>query len=119
DAPLFCRSRLNLRNSSGWLAKPRQPFRSLGSRQEFLPRDIALAFNQRGALVVRNMENSDRQIEDSGRAGVPALAEEIDERLSNLRNANTVALREVRREFTRRLKDAAPHVVVELAELLI
>ena len=65
------------------------------------------------------MEKSDRQIEDSGRAGVPALAEEIDERLSSLRNANTVALREVRREFTRRLKDAAPHVVVELAELLI
>jgi len=119
DAPLFCGSRLSLQNSSGWLAKPRRTFRSFAFRQESSPRDFALAFNQQGALVVRNMEKSDRQIEDSGLAGVPALAEEIDERLSSLRNANTVALREVRREFTRRLKDAAPHVVIELAELLI
>ncbi|MGH9747199.1 MAG: DNA alkylation repair protein [Candidatus Acidiferrales bacterium] len=65
------------------------------------------------------MKESNRRIEDSGRAGVPALAEEIDERLSSLDGATTVELRNVRREFTQWLKDAAPHVVIELAGMLI
>ena len=64
-------------------------------------------------------QSDDRRFEEPGRAGVPALAEEIDERLSNLGSATTADLRDVRREFTRRLKDAAPHVVIELAGLLI
>jgi 3-methyladenine DNA glycosylase AlkD len=53
------------------------------------------------------------------RAGVPALAEEIDERLSAMSGATTEEVRGVRREFSRRLKDAAPHVVIELAALLL
>ena len=41
-------------------------------------------------------------------------------RLSSLAGgAATAELRQVRREFTHRLKDAAPHVVLELASLLI
>lgn len=58
-------------------------------------------------------------LEDTNRAGVPALAEEIDERLSAMAGATTEELRAVRREFSRRLKDAAPHVVIELATLLL
>jgi hypothetical protein len=65
------------------------------------------------------MEERDPRLDGSSRAGVPALAEEIDERLSSLDSATTADLREVRREFTHRLKDAAPHVVIELAGLLI
>jgi 3-methyladenine DNA glycosylase AlkD len=57
--------------------------------------------------------------EEFSRAGVPALAEEIDERLSNMQEAKTEELRELRREFSRRLKDAAPHVVIELGALLL
>jgi 3-methyladenine DNA glycosylase AlkD len=52
-------------------------------------------------------------------AGVTALAAEIDERLSALQHANTEELRRVRREYSRRLKDAAPYVVIELAMLLL
>jgi 3-methyladenine DNA glycosylase AlkD len=66
------------------------------------------------------MKESNRPAEEPvPAAGVPALAEEIDERLSSLASATTAELREVRREFTHRLKDAAPHVVIELANLLI
>ncbi len=66
------------------------------------------------------MKESNRPAEEPVPAGVPALAEEIDERLSSLAGgAATAELREVRREFTHRLKDAAPHVVLELANLLI
>lgn len=58
-------------------------------------------------------------LEETNRAGVPAFAEEIDERLSAMSGAATEELRAVRREFSRRLKDAAPHVVIELATLLL
>jgi 3-methyladenine DNA glycosylase AlkD len=58
-------------------------------------------------------------IEPTSRAGVPALADEIDERLAALQRSNAADLREVRREFSERLKDAAPHVVIELAMLLL
>ncbi len=54
-----------------------------------------------------------------GRAGVQALAEEIVERVRGLKDANTANVRAVRREFSKRLKDAAPHVMVELAHLLL
>lgn len=64
-------------------------------------------------------ESRDQRPEEPGRTGVPALAEEIDERLSSLGGATTADLRQLRREFTHRLKDAAPHVVIELAGLLI
>jgi 3-methyladenine DNA glycosylase AlkD len=65
------------------------------------------------------MKESNRPAEEPVPAGVPALAEEIDDRLSSLAGATTDELRQVRREFTHRLKDAAPHVVIELANLLI
>lgn len=58
-------------------------------------------------------------IDETIRAGVPALAEEIDERLTNIPEARTGDLRELRREFSQRLKDAAPHVVIELGALLL
>jgi 3-methyladenine DNA glycosylase AlkD len=69
--------------------------------------------------VVARMGELYAGTEESNRAGVSALAEEIDERLSNMPGAATDALREVRCEFSRRLKDAAPHVVIELAALLL
>ena len=65
------------------------------------------------------MEEFDRRLEEPSRVGVPALADEIDEQLWSRGGATTADLREVRREFTARLKDAAPHVVIELAGLLI
>lgn len=65
------------------------------------------------------MPEPKRDFEEPGRAGVPALAEEIDDRLSGMAGATTEELRSVRREFSHRLKDAAPHVVIELAALLI
>lgn len=58
-------------------------------------------------------------VDESNRVGVPALAEEIDEHLSNMPGAKTEDLRALRREFSHRLKDAAPHVVIELGALLL
>jgi len=52
-------------------------------------------------------------------AGVPALAAEIDERIFGLRHPSMKELRQVRREFSKRLKDAAPHVVIELGMMLL
>lgn len=57
--------------------------------------------------------------DESNRAGVPGIAQEIDERLSSRPGAKTEELRDVRREFSYRLKDAAPHVVIELGTLLL
>jgi len=51
--------------------------------------------------------------------GVPGLAQEIDEELRNLDNRTTENIRAVRREFSKRLEKAAPHVVKELAMLLL
>ncbi len=53
------------------------------------------------------------------RTGVSTLSEEIVERVRGLRRARTEDLRALRREFSKRLKDAAPHVVIELAYLLL
>src|ERR1700684_1483027 len=58
-------------------------------------------------------------MEEASLAGVSALAQEIDERLSAMPHAATVDLRQLRREFSKRLKDAAPYVVIELASLLL
>jgi 3-methyladenine DNA glycosylase AlkD len=58
-------------------------------------------------------------IDRRGRAGVQALAEEIIERVRALEDAKTANVRAVRREFSKRLKNAAPHVMVELAYLLL
>jgi 3-methyladenine DNA glycosylase AlkD len=70
--------------------------------------------------VVQEMKETNRvTIEATNRAGVPALADEIDERLAGLERSTAADLREVRREFSVRLKDAAPHVVIELATLLL
>jgi 3-methyladenine DNA glycosylase AlkD len=70
--------------------------------------------------VIQKMKETNRGvIEPTSRAGVPALADEIDERLAALQRSNAADLREVRREFSERLKDAAPHVVIELAMLLL
>lgn len=52
-------------------------------------------------------------------AGVQALAQEIDEELRSLTSRNTEEIRAVRREFSKRLAKAAPHVVKELAMLLL
>ena len=119
DALLSPDSRLSLR---GCACAPRDDFRA-GARQlseNSSARGTVLALNQQGALVVRKMEESNRHSEEPVPAGVPSLAKEIDDRLSSLVDrAATAELREVRREFTHRLKDAAPHVVLELASLLI
>jgi 3-methyladenine DNA glycosylase AlkD len=74
----------------------------------------------RKAGVVQEMKETDRvTVEAASRAGVPALVDEIDERLADLERSTAADLREVRREFSSRLKDAAPHVVIELATLLL
>jgi 3-methyladenine DNA glycosylase AlkD len=119
DALLSPCMRLSLRRSSGFLGGVRRPSRFESRGQILSARASALAFNQQGALVAGKMNETDRPIEEPGRAGVTVLAEEIDERLSGAKNSTTAELREIRREFTHRLKDAAPHVVIEVAELLI
>jgi 3-methyladenine DNA glycosylase AlkD len=128
DAPLSLHSRLSFRDSRGCVQAQGRGSSS-GARQlskNSPARSFDFAVNQQGqqrqqgALVVRKMKESNRPAEEPVPAGVPALAEEIDERLSSLAGgAATAELREVRREFTHRLKDAAPHVVIELANLLI
>jgi 3-methyladenine DNA glycosylase AlkD len=65
------------------------------------------------------MEQHTTSLEDSDRAGVPGIVEEIDERLSSLSHPATAELRQIRRDFSKRLKDAAPHVVIELGMLLL
>jgi 3-methyladenine DNA glycosylase AlkD len=119
DTLLSPDSRLSLR---GCACAPREDYR-LGARQpskNSSARGTVLTLNQQGALVVKKMKESNRSADEPVPAGVPALAEEINDRLSSLGGgAATAELREVRREFTHRLKDAAPHVVIELANLLI
>jgi 3-methyladenine DNA glycosylase AlkD len=119
DTLLSPDSHLSLR---GCACAPREDYR-LGARQpskNSSARGTVLALNQQGALVVKKMKESNRSADEPVPAGVPALAEEINDRLSSLGGgAATAELREVRREFTHRLKDAAPHVVIELANLLI
>jgi len=88
-----------------------------GSRESWAA--MAATGVPRKAGVRTTMEETHRAIEEPTRAGVPALAQEIDERLSSLRGTMTADLREVRREFSARLKDAAPHVLIELATLLL
>ena len=51
--------------------------------------------------------------------GVQGLAQEIDEQLQELDSQKTEDIRAVRREFSKRLKAAAPHDVTELAMLLL
>ncbi len=127
DALLSASVRLNLRQSSGSLVELRRARRSDSHRQSLSAQGFLLALNQQGALVARKMDDTDRkpdrstvrQIEEPGRAGVTVLAEEIEERLYSTPNPTTPQLREIRREFTHRLKDAAPHVVIELGDLLI
>ena len=65
------------------------------------------------------MKEAATVVEPQGPSGVTALAAEIDEQLSTLRRASAEEIRQVRREFSKRLKDAAPHVVIELAMLLL
>jgi 3-methyladenine DNA glycosylase AlkD len=70
----------------------------------------------------REMRNEPQAAGSSGedvRTGVQALAAEIDERLANQSNATTAELRGLCREFSHRLKDAAPHAVIEIANLLL
>jgi 3-methyladenine DNA glycosylase AlkD len=79
----------------------------------------ALTGGSREAEALSRMGDLYTNLDAANRAGVPALAEEIDERLSGMPGAKTEDLREVRREFSHRLKDAAPHVVIEVATLLL
>ena len=65
------------------------------------------------------MKEAATVVEPQGPSGVTALAAEIDEQLSTHRRASAEEIRQVRREFSKRLKDAAPHVVIELAMLLL
>jgi|HubBroStandDraft_6_1064221.scaffolds.fasta_scaffold102272_2 3-methyladenine DNA glycosylase AlkD len=119
DALLSQRKRLSLRRFSDSVPEMRLASGRGFRRRNFSARGIALAPNQQGALVAKKMDETDRPIEEPGRAGVTVLAEEIDERLSSAKNSTTAELRGIRKEFTHRLKDAAPHVVIELAGLLI
>ena len=50
---------------------------------------------------------------------VSALAAKIEERLAGIGGSTTAALRQVRRGFSQRLKDAEPHVVNKVAERLL
>ncbi len=127
DALLSGSVRLNLRHISGVPVERRNSSHLDFHRQNISARSSCLAPNRQGALVARKMDETDRkparkieeQIEEPGRAGVTVLVEEIDERLSSNPNRTTAELREVRREFTQRLKDAAPHVVIEVGSLLL
>jgi len=65
------------------------------------------------------MPATNPKIEESIPADAPTLAAEIEERLAAMGGSSTAELRQVRREFSRRLKDAAPHMVIELAGLLL
>lgn len=69
--------------------------------------------------VALPMKESASAVEHESPAGIPALAAEIDDQLSSMPHATTEELRQVRREFSKRLKDAAPHVVIELGMLLL
>jgi 3-methyladenine DNA glycosylase AlkD len=73
----------------------------------------------RGRREMRNEQEATVSSGEDVRTGVQALAAEIDERLSNQSRANTADLRSLRREFSHRLKDAAPHFVIEIANLLL
>jgi 3-methyladenine DNA glycosylase AlkD len=78
----------------------------------------------RGRKLSASVQPIRNELESGGmdrrrRAGVQALAEEIVERVRALGDAKTENVRAVRREFSKRLKNAAPHVVVELAYLLL
>lgn len=73
----------------------------------------------RGERVTPNGQETATAAGEEGRTGVQALAAEIDERLSSQSGSTTAELRGIRREFSRRLKDAAPHVVIEIANLLL
>jgi 3-methyladenine DNA glycosylase AlkD len=78
--------------------------------------------SRKASRGLREMRNKPQATVSSGedvRTGVQALAAEIDERLSNQSWSNTTDLRALRREFSHRLKDAAPHVVIEIANLLL
>jgi 3-methyladenine DNA glycosylase AlkD len=83
------------------------------------PRPAAVAWRASRGIGATAVTENRRANDEPVRTGVSALADEIDERLSSLRGARTEDLREVRREFSVRLKDAAPHVVIELATLLL
>jgi len=50
---------------------------------------------------------------------VATLAAEIEARLAVVSGSTTEELRRVRREYSRQLKNAEPHVVIELAEQLL
>ena len=78
----------------------------------------------RGRKLSASVQPIRGELEDGGgdlrkRAGVQALAEEIIARVRGVEDAKTANVRAVRREFSKRLKNAAPHVVVELAYLLL
>jgi 3-methyladenine DNA glycosylase AlkD len=110
------RSRLKQAGLAGAIQTPNPDLRTRGI--------LTIVENPRRAWqktwVVQEMKETNRAtIEPTNRAGVPALADEIDERLAALQRSNASDLREVRREFSERLKDAAPHVVIELAMLLL
>lgn len=60
-----------------------------------------------------------RTIAKSGESGFSTLAAEMEERLARMGGSTTDDLRRVRQEFSRRLKDAETHMVIELADRLL
>jgi 3-methyladenine DNA glycosylase AlkD len=56
---------------------------------------------------------------ESHPVGVPGLAQEIEDELRSLRSRDAESIRAIRRDFSKRLTNAAPHVVKELAMLLL
>ena len=94
DAHLSLHSRLSFRDLRGCVCVQRQAYRSGARRlsKNSLAPGIVPALNWQGALVVRKMKESNRHTEEPVPAGVPALAEEIDERLSSLASATTAEL---------------------------
>lgn len=87
--------------------------RAMPARWDLSP----LASRQTGAIC--SMEETKHAPEETDRAGVTVLAEEMEDRLLSLSHPTTAELRLVRRDFSKRLKDAAPHVVIELGTLLL
>lgn len=109
DTPSESRARLKLKIDEG-----------TGRAISFIRRPAAEPGSpSRRGRVAPNEQETIAAAGEEGCTGVQALAAEIDDRLSSQSGSATAELRGIRREFSRRLKDAAPHVVIEIANLLL
>lgn len=78
-----------------------------------------LAKGHRAILRIVTESDAMTPSTEANLVGVAGLAQEIDEELRGLDERNTENLRRIRRAFSKRLENAAPHVVKELAMLLL